>query len=70
MEMFRVPFPVAECSNYQDRRLPRFVDLEEIALPIEIKGRSAGFVNSEVADIDDGDDRQAGFAPAATTREE
>jgi hypothetical protein len=38
-----IPFPVAECSDYGDRRLPELDAMEKIALVVEIKGRPAGF---------------------------
>jgi hypothetical protein len=42
----RIPFPVRECSDYADRRLPELCAMEEIALIVEIKGRPTGFVPS------------------------
>jgi hypothetical protein len=43
----RIPFRVAECSDYTDRRLPELDAMEKIALSVEIKSRPAGFVRSE-----------------------
>jgi hypothetical protein len=44
-----VPFKVAECNDYEDRRLPDFAQLEKIALDITIeRGRKVpgfGLVN-------------------------
>ncbi len=41
-----VPFRVRQCSMYEDRRLPDFADMEEIAWQIRSKsaGNRAGFV--------------------------
>jgi len=41
----RIPFKVAECSDYLDRRLPSFDELEKIALDITVeRGRKvSGF---------------------------
>src|SRR5215471_21176038 len=43
---FRVPFKVLQCTMYEDRRLPDFEQMEEIAWQIRSKnaGHSAGFV--------------------------
>lgn len=42
----RVPFRVAECSSYEDKRLPDFLAMKQIAWPIRTKGacRTAGFI--------------------------
>jgi hypothetical protein len=42
----RVPFSVRQCSMYEDKRLPDFDDMEEIAWPLISKsaGNRAGFV--------------------------
>jgi hypothetical protein len=42
----RVPFNVMQCSDYEDRRLPDFEKLEEIAWEIRSKnaGHHAGFI--------------------------
>lgn len=63
-----ITFIVAECTDYQDKRVPRLYDLEEIALPIEIKGRSAGFANASK----ENGSRSAGFVPgeAASLQEQ
>jgi hypothetical protein len=42
-----IPFKVAECSDYADRRLPDLDYLEKNALIIEVRGKAAGFVPSE-----------------------
>jgi hypothetical protein len=36
----RIPFPVSECTDYVDKRLPCIEDLEQIAW--ELKSKSAG----------------------------
>lgn len=38
----RVPFKVMQCSMYEDRRLPRFAEMRDIAW--EIRSKSAGSV--------------------------
>lgn len=45
-EPIRIPFPVRECSDYLDRRLPCVEDLENIAWVLRSKsaGKSAGFI--------------------------
>src|SRR5713226_794239 len=42
----RIPFRVRECSMYEDRRLPDYAEMKEIAWEIRSKsaGRAAGFV--------------------------
>ena len=42
-----IPFKVSECSDYADKRLPDLDRLEKIALLVEVKGKTAGFVPSE-----------------------
>jgi hypothetical protein len=51
-----IPFPVAECSDYADRRLPKIEYLEKMALLIEARGAGAGFVPSERPDSQERDD--------------
>ena len=47
----RIPFPVAECTDYSNRNLPHIEDLKKIAIPIEVRReRATGFVTiSDVA---------------------
>ena len=42
----QIPFKVMQCSDYEDRRLPDFEQLEEIAWQIRSKsaGHAAGFI--------------------------
>jgi hypothetical protein len=42
----RIPFKVMQCSDYEDRRLPDFEQMEEIAWQIRSKsaGHKAGFI--------------------------
>ena len=50
-----VPFKVAECSEYFDKRLPDFEDLEEIALDVtkERVRKVSGFVVGTTEDEDE-----------------
>lgn len=45
----RIPFKVMQCTDYEDRRLPNYDDMKEIAWPICSKsaGHEAGFVTVE-----------------------
>ncbi len=51
----KVPFAVAECSDYGDRRIPSRRDMEEIAwiLRSSKAGKTAGFVSAEEAAKDE-----------------
>ena len=51
-----IPFPVAECSDYSDKRLPYIEDLEKTALLVEVRGRGAGFIPSERENLQKQDD--------------
>jgi hypothetical protein len=46
-EPIRIPFPVRECSDYVDKRLPCVEDLEDIAWLLRSKsaGKNAGFIS-------------------------
>ncbi|HZR29562.1 MAG TPA: hypothetical protein VFA71_12365 [Terriglobales bacterium] len=46
---FRVPFRVRECTEYDDKRLPRRYDMEKIAYILLSKtaGRDIGFVTPD-----------------------
>lgn len=46
-----IPFKVYECSDYADKRLPRLDDLKKIALPVEVRGRSAGFLEAPITSL-------------------
>jgi hypothetical protein len=43
----RIPFKVRQCSGYEDRRLPDFDEMKEIAWQLSSKsaGHEAGFVS-------------------------
>ena len=45
-EPVRIPFPVSECTDYLDKRLPCIEDLEQMAWELRSKsaGKRAGFV--------------------------
>lgn len=45
----RIPFKVMQCTDYEDRRLPSYSDMKEIAWQIRSKsaGHEAGFVTVE-----------------------
>jgi hypothetical protein len=45
-EPIRIPFPVCECTDYLDKRLPCIEDLEQMAWELRSKsaGKRAGFV--------------------------
>jgi hypothetical protein len=51
-----IPFRVAECSDYSDRRLPDIEYLEKMALLVEVRGAGAGFVPSERPNSPERDD--------------
>lgn len=48
----RIPFKVMQCTDYEDRRLPSYDELKEIAWHIRSKsaGHEAGFVSVEKLD--------------------
>jgi hypothetical protein len=48
-QSFQVPFRVRECSEYDDKRLPRRYDMEKIAYILLSKtvGRDIGFVTPD-----------------------
>jgi len=45
----RIPFKVMQCTDYEDRRLPSYGEMKEIAWQIRSKsaGNEAGFVTVE-----------------------
>lgn len=57
-EPVRIPFPVRECSDYLDKRLPCVEDLEDIAWILRSKsaGKKAGFVVTGA--VDDGQEAE------------
>lgn len=60
-----VPFPVSECSSYDDKRLPSKWDMEKIAWVLLTKkaGRTIGFVTAKQFREIEGDDAE--IIPAA-----
>jgi hypothetical protein len=61
-----VPFPVSECSSYDDKRLPSKWDMEKIAWILLTKkaGRTIGFVSAKQFRQIEGDDAE--IIPAAS----
>jgi hypothetical protein len=61
-----VPFPVSECSSYDDKRLPSRRDMEKIAWVLLTKktGRTIGFVTAKQFREIEGDDAE--IIPAAS----
>ena len=61
-----VPFPVSECSSYEDKRLPSKRDMEKIAWVLLTKkaGRTIGFVSAKQFRQIEGDDAE--IIPAAS----
>jgi len=55
-----VPFPVSECSSYDDKRLPSKCDMEKIAWVLLTKkaGRTIGFVTAKQFREIEGDDAE------------
>jgi hypothetical protein len=51
IDPIRIPFKVLQCTDYEDRRLPSYHDMKEIAWQIRSKsaGHEAGFVTVEPA---------------------
>jgi len=73
-EPIRIPFPVRECTDYLDKRLPCVEDLEEIAWLLRSKsaGHTAGFVllsDVEKEQVDE-DEEQPLEVPAAASAKE
>ena len=62
-----VPFPVSECSSYEDKRLPSRWDMEQIAWVLLTKkaGRTVGFVTAKQFRQIEGDDAE--IIPAASS---
>jgi len=61
-----VPFPVSECSSYDDKRVPSRWDMENIAWILLTKkaGRTIGFVTAKQFRQMEGDDAE--IIPAAS----
>jgi hypothetical protein len=64
-----VPFPVSECSSYDDKRLPSKLDMEKIAWVLLTKkaGRTIGFVTAKQFREIEGDDAEIIPAAARST---
>jgi len=62
----RIPFKVMQCTDYEDRRLPDFENMKEIAWQIRSKsaGNVAGFVT--LPEETDSQDQQSEAQPAET----
>ncbi len=62
----RIPFKVMQCTDYEDRRLPDFDNMKEIAWQIRSKsaGSIAGFVT--VPEATDSQDQQGEAKPEET----
>src|SRR5215472_12605994 len=67
-EPIRIPFPVRECTDYLDRRLPCVEDLEDIAWLLRSKsaGKNAGFIAATENETEGGTDQEQ---PAAKNNE-
>ena len=65
-EPIRIPFPVRECTDYLDKRLPCVEDLEDIAWLLRSKsaGKNAGFVSATATETEEAATVQV-EAPAA-----
>lgn len=60
-EPVRIPFPVSECTDYLDKRLPCIEDLEQMAWELRSKsaGKRAGFVYVRPSeDLDEREDQE------------
>jgi hypothetical protein len=65
-EPVRIPFPVSECTDYVDKRLPCIEDLEQMAWELRSKsaGNRAGFtVPASGGEVGSGDQETTGNAP-------
>src|SRR6266853_3658207 len=69
-EPIRIPFPVSECTDYLDKRLPCIEDLEQMAW--ELRSKSAGeragfvFVRPSQAEDEPESEEQPEIVPAAS----
>jgi|SRR5215472_12384196 len=66
----RVPFKVAECSSYEDKRLPCYWQMQQIAWDLRSKrpGHTAGFIVVSATDEEKKqEDEEEQEIPAATT---
>ena len=72
---FRVPFKIAECTSYEDKRLPSYFEMRQIAWEIRSKsaGHTTGFVflsEVEMAKQQDQQQEQPQEVPAAASHNE
>jgi hypothetical protein len=67
-----VPFPVSQCSSYDDKRIPSKYDMEKIAWILLTKkaGRTIGFVSAKQFRAIEGDDAEIIPAAAGSTKME
>ena len=67
-----VPFPVSQCSSYDDKRIPSRRDMEQVAWVLLTKkaGRTIGFVTARQFREIEGDDAQIIPAAANSTEAE
>ena len=66
----RVPFKVMQCTDYEDRRLPDFDNMKEIAWQIRTKsaGNIAGFVTVPEAEHDEETEQPEEIPAASETK--
>jgi hypothetical protein len=64
-----IPFPVSQCSSYDDKRIPSKLDMEKIAWVLMTKkpGRTIGFVTAKQFREIEGDDAEIIPAAAGST---
>jgi hypothetical protein len=66
-EVIHIPFPVSECTDYLDKRLPCIEDLEQIAWELKSKsaGRRAGFsaIGAPADSLDEAEESQPAERP-------
>jgi hypothetical protein len=70
-EPLRIPFPVSECTDYVDKRLPCIEDMEEIAWIMRSKnaGKKAGFVPVTALTDPEGDEPDSEEQPQTEPEE-
>ena len=61
----RIPFPVSECTDYLDKRLPCIEDLEQMAWELRSKsaGKRAGFIYAPAAAAEAEEEAQPEIEP-------
>src|SRR5262245_18760657 len=67
----RIPFKVMQCTDYEDRRLPGFDNMKEIAWQIRTKsaGNIAGFVTVPEAEPDEATEQPEEIPAASETKQ-